>query len=199
MSTVTLNGWAYLAQSSKRIACTLLVSDHDAVLNDQDGQEVLRLPRSNLRFETALGDAPRRATLPDGTLFETTDHTQIATLADANTGATLSTAEQFHPRLFLFVIAAIVGVFLVWRFALRTRIERSDHVFRKTIRPPSSRRASFWVSNAARFTVSISANGRPLLFRFRSLFSSWRTCAALTVIVIMRSSCWPKYNRPLGV
>ena len=118
MNTVTLNGWAYLAQSSKRIACTLLVSDHDAVLNDQDGQEVLRLPRSNLRFETALGDAPRRATLPDGTLFETTDHTQIATLADANTGATLSTAEQFHPRLFLFVIAAIVGVFLVWRFAL---------------------------------------------------------------------------------
>ena len=118
MDTVTLNGWAFLAQSSKRIACTLLVSDHDAVLTDESGQEVLRLPRSSLRFETALGNAARRATLPDGTLFETNDHDQVARLGGANTGAALSAAERFHPRLFLFVLAAIGAVFLVWRFAL---------------------------------------------------------------------------------
>lgn len=116
--TNIIQGWAYLETSSKRVNARLEFSADMVKLVDDTGQTLHEVSRTDFAFETALGDADRRVTFADGTLFETSDHIGVDLISPPSAGRMLSAAERFHPRLFLFVLAAIAGVFLVWRFAL---------------------------------------------------------------------------------
>ena len=83
-----------------------------------DGTELSRCARAELRFEAPLGRAPRRARLPDGSLFETADHAAVRALDPAAAGEHLHRLEAFHPRLVGVVLAAVAAVWLIWRYGL---------------------------------------------------------------------------------
>lgn len=87
-------------------------------LRSEDGEKLTSFPQSELEFESPLGKADRRAALPDGTLFETSDHEGVQTVTGATAGNILHVAEGFNRRLIYVAIAALVGAFAIWRFAL---------------------------------------------------------------------------------
>lgn len=116
--TIRLKGRAFLARSSRQVDASLEIAPTTVLLLDENGTVLGEFATSMLLFEAPLGAADRRATLPDGTLFETGDHDGLAELEGTTLGATLSKAERFHPRLILIIMAALAGVFMIWRFAL---------------------------------------------------------------------------------
>lgn len=75
-------------------------------------------PLPDIKFDTRLGDLPRKLTFPDGTVFETDDHAFIAGIEEPSPGILLHYFEQLHPRLLLFVAAAFIGAWLIYRFVL---------------------------------------------------------------------------------
>ncbi|NNE88537.1 MAG: M48 family metallopeptidase [Silicimonas sp.] len=115
---VEIKGRAFLARSSRLIDGALLVGDRTAALLDADGETRLEFARSDLKFDLPLGSADRRATLPDGTLFETSDRVAVALVQDDDLGGALSNAETFGPRLAWVIVASVAGVFAIWKFAL---------------------------------------------------------------------------------
>ncbi len=114
----TLTGRAYLARSSNQIAASLDVGPSTVTLRSDTGQVLADFPRDTLKFEAPLGQSDRRATLPDGTLFETSDHEAVQSITGKTAGDALHSAERFNSRLIFFVVGAVIGGFLVWRFAL---------------------------------------------------------------------------------
>ncbi len=99
----------------------------DAVLHTEPGQfkvidtaQALQAsgPIARLRFEAPIGRAPRRLTLPDGAVFETTDLAAVDALNPGRAVKNLHQSEAFRPRLIGFVILAILAAIAVWRFGL---------------------------------------------------------------------------------
>lgn len=111
-------GRAFAPGSSGSEPAALDLDGDEALLTAADGRVLARLPRARLRFEAPVGRAPRRAILPDGTLFETEDRTAVARLDGASAGALLHRAERFHPRLAAVALACLVAAWLVWRYGL---------------------------------------------------------------------------------
>ncbi|MEM9318801.1 MAG: M48 family metallopeptidase [Pseudomonadota bacterium] len=83
-----------------------------------DGSVAASAPLSALVVDPQLGSTARRMTFPDGTMFETNDHSGVEALVGRDRWSILHGLEQFHPRLIAITIAALVGMFLVYRFAL---------------------------------------------------------------------------------
>jgi Zn-dependent protease with chaperone function len=73
---------------------------------------------TSVKVDPRLGSSPRRMTFPDGTLFETQDHGGINALTGVTSADTLHWLEAYHPRLIAIVAAAVVGVWLLWRYGL---------------------------------------------------------------------------------
>ncbi len=114
----TLTGRAFLARSSKQVSATLRLKGDSVTLLSEDGEKLCTFRRNELKFEAPLGRTDRRATFPDGTLFETPDHETVQRITGNTAGTALHVAERFNSRLIYFVVAAVLGGFLVWRFAL---------------------------------------------------------------------------------
>ncbi len=73
---------------------------------------------AQLRFEAPIGRAPRRITLPDGAVFETSDHATADALNPSRAARRLHGAEAFRPRLIGFVALTLLAAFVVWRYGL---------------------------------------------------------------------------------
>jgi Zn-dependent protease with chaperone function len=75
-------------------------------------------PLQDLRIDSAPGSAARRVSLPDGWLFESDDPAVETLIRRAPGDRWLRAAERLHPRLILFALGALGGVWLIWRYGL---------------------------------------------------------------------------------
>lgn len=113
----SIKGRAFASGTSRPQEAILLVSGD--VLDLMIGEDVIsRAAFSKVSIDPPLGHTTRRLTLPDGTLFETDDHKAIAVLTGQTRGNFLHKMEDFGPNLVVFVGAAIVAVWFLWRFGL---------------------------------------------------------------------------------
>lgn len=115
---VILRGRAFPPRQSREIAAELRLGGGRAEIVSEDGALVSSCLRSDIRFEAPVGSAPRRATLPDGTLFETEDRAGVAALSPRDAGSRIHALEKFHPRLAAFVVASVGALWLIWRYGL---------------------------------------------------------------------------------
>ncbi|MEM9032111.1 MAG: M48 family metallopeptidase [Pseudomonadota bacterium] len=116
--TLIVAGRVFPARSSREIPATLTIAKNIARLNGEDGADLGTAPADQLAWDMPVGQAPRRVRLPDGTLFETPDIDLIDSARASSGWTRLHRSERFGHRLIGFVIAALIGAFLVWRFAL---------------------------------------------------------------------------------
>ncbi len=115
---ITIVGRAYLARTSRQVPASLEIDAGTVTLRTESGEAAYAFPEADLKFEAPLGKSDRRATLPDGTLFETSDHQSVNALSGKTAGTLLHAAEGFNKRLIYVAIAALLGAVAVWRFAL---------------------------------------------------------------------------------
>jgi Zn-dependent protease with chaperone function len=115
---VRIAGRAFAPGRSRPEPATLEVSGGEARLVAVDGRELGVLPRRDLRFEAAIGSAPRRATMPDGTLFEADEREAVARLEGATAASRLHRFERMHPRLAVVAVACLAAAWLIWRHGL---------------------------------------------------------------------------------
>ncbi len=116
--TLRIDGRAFRSGRSRSEPATLVLDAAEARLLASDGSVLCTLSRSELHFDAPIGQAARRATLPDGTLFETGDSDGVAALAPGSAEAILHGLERFHPRLLLFALACLLGIWALWRYGL---------------------------------------------------------------------------------
>ncbi len=124
-----VEGRAYPRLSSRQVAATL---KHRAVMQsesekpddlfidilDREGVVLGGAPLSQIEVDWPIGRQPRKLTLPDGTVFETDDHDAIGQIVGESNSTKLHRLEQFHPRLIAFVLACMVGVWVIYRYGL---------------------------------------------------------------------------------
>lgn len=73
---------------------------------------------SEVSISPPVGRAPRKLTLPDGTVFETNDYDGIEQLTGRTYGAVLHHFEAFRPRLIAVVAVCLATAWLLWRYGL---------------------------------------------------------------------------------
>ncbi|GFE64737.1 M48 family metallopeptidase [Litoreibacter roseus] len=116
---IRMKGRAFALHSSREIPCELFVSDSGrAVLTSEDGATVEDVAAEDLDVASPLGSAPRRITFPGGLVFETSDHDAVTQLTGATRGGLLHHYEQFSPRLVGVIAAAVLSVWIIWRYGL---------------------------------------------------------------------------------
>lgn len=118
----SLQGYAYVARSSHRQPARLLTREGgEGLLVDIQGMErgvIGSAYLSELRIDPPLGSAPRKLTLPDGSVFETDDHDGVEQLTGLTHGSTLHHYEKFKPRLIGVVAVCLAAVWVLWRYGL---------------------------------------------------------------------------------
>ena len=85
---------------------------------DETGTVIGGAPLSQIEVDWPIGRQPRKLTLPDGTVFETDDHETIGQIVGTSAATELHKWEAFHPRLLGFVLACVVGVWIIYRYGL---------------------------------------------------------------------------------
>ncbi|MEM6609771.1 MAG: M48 family metallopeptidase [Pseudomonadota bacterium] len=126
LEDLQLVGTTYPPGSSHRQRARLVLrptsqtQDQDGIVDliDENGNRLGSTPRQELIVDPPLGSAARRMTFPDGRLFETEDHVGVEAIFGRDRWSILHGLEQFHPRLIAITLAAFVGIFVVYRFAL---------------------------------------------------------------------------------
>lgn len=117
-----LEGHAYAARSSRRQPARLLTREGgEDLIVDIQGEEraVLGSARlSEVQVDPPLGRAPRKLTLPDGTVFETEDHDGIEALTGQTRGSLLHHYEGFNARLIGVVAVCLAAAWVLWRYGL---------------------------------------------------------------------------------
>lgn len=103
---------------SVTVPVSLSVEGDVARLHDIHGEIWRSAPVPELVIDPPLGRLDRKVTFPDGVLFQTPDHAGIADLLGPAQGSTLHGAEAFRPRLVAVILGCILGIGLLWRFAL---------------------------------------------------------------------------------
>lgn len=111
-------GWCYSAGTSHRVQGILLRHGPRLRVMSQDRALLAEAQVEDVELDKRLGDLPRKLTFPDGTVFETGDHASIAALEAETASGLLHELERFHPRLIAFVLAGVLGVWLIYRFVL---------------------------------------------------------------------------------
>lgn len=95
-----------------------IVADDGAVLASGSFSETIVTDR--------VGNVPRRVTLANGSVFETSDNAAIdavvAIIAGKRSGW-IHRAERFHPRLVVFALMALIFIVAIYRFALPALVE----------------------------------------------------------------------------
>lgn len=114
----TISGKLMLPGSSRMIDARLQIAPgHFSVSDPSEVVQATGDP-AQLRFEAPIGRAPRRITLPDGAVFESTDHTSVDALNPSRRARGLHQAEAFRPRLIGFAALTVLAAVIVWRYGL---------------------------------------------------------------------------------
>lgn len=117
-----VEGHAFAARSSHRQPAQLSALDGGTGIMIEilstDGTVLGRAPLDDVVVDPALGRAPRKLTLPDGTVFETEDHLAIEVMEGPTAGGTLHRLEAFSPRLIAVVGVCFAAAWLIWRYGL---------------------------------------------------------------------------------
>jgi len=117
-----LQGHAFAARSSRRQPARLITREGGEDLwVDIMGSERAVLGSAYLRdieVDPPLGRAPRKLTLPDGTVFETTDHAGVEALTGLTRGSVLHHYEGFNRRLIGVVVVCLAAAWVLWRYGL---------------------------------------------------------------------------------
>ncbi len=126
---LSVNGWAFAAGSSARQTARLLTrgpvqgegaGPDDVIVDvvDAGGMVITSAPLSTIKVDPPIGSAARKLHFPDRALFESEDRTGIAALTGETYGEKLNRYEALHPRLIGFVVAAVIGCFIIWKYGL---------------------------------------------------------------------------------
>ncbi|WP_175546805.1 M48 family metallopeptidase [Natronohydrobacter thiooxidans] len=113
-----ISGKLMLPGSSRMIDAVLYTAPGQFTVTDDSETVRASGDLAQLRFETPIGRAPRRVTLPDGALFETSEHAALDALNPSRGAKGLHGAEAFRPRLIGFVALTLLAAFVVWRYGL---------------------------------------------------------------------------------
>ncbi len=113
-----LAGRAHPPGRSVAIGMHLDVSDGVARLTDGAGALWVEAAASDVRRDMPLGRLARKATFPDGTTFETPDADGFDAAFGQTDAHRLHAMERFGPWLIAVGIACLLGVFMIWRYAL---------------------------------------------------------------------------------
>ena len=117
-----LTGFVFAARSSCRQPARLLTRDgcEELVVEIQDVERAVlgSALLSEVRVDPPLGTAPRKLTLPDGTVFETENHDGIEALTGQTSGSLLHHYEGFNARLIGVVAICLSAAWVLWRFGL---------------------------------------------------------------------------------
>lgn len=106
------------AGTSRRSEVALEAKGEMFHLTDSDGHLLSQGRVASLRFHQPLGTAPRSIALPDGSLFESVDHTAVDTLNPDRNAITLHQSEAFRPRLVGVISLTLLAGFLIWRYGV---------------------------------------------------------------------------------
>ena len=122
VDNLELEGFAYAAQSSRRLPSRLLARNGvNGIWVDvlDDKRKVIGTAQlSDIHVDPPLGRAPRKLALPDGTVFETDDHTGMERLTGKTRGGLLHQYEKFRPRLIAVVAVCLAATWVLWRYGL---------------------------------------------------------------------------------
>lgn len=113
-------------RSNAAMGASLLADGMRVSIRLDDGSVVCRDDLKSIRISDRIGSIPRRLSLHNDSMFETSDNDAIDGLLKANRAdrtGWIADLEQFRPRLAGFVIAVFVLAALVYRYALPALVE----------------------------------------------------------------------------
>ncbi len=125
---ILIPGRAYPARSSREIEATLRIDGKIATVVEPDGTIIATCQTDKLDWDMPVGQAPRRVRTPDGAMFEATDNAAVDALNARSFWHRLHGQERFGRPLILFVLGCLVGVFLIWKFALPAMVTVSVYM-----------------------------------------------------------------------
>lgn len=116
-----VEAWLFPAGASRREPARLRLDGAALVLERADGVEE-RLDPASLTVSSRLGNVPRRITLSDGRVLESSDNDGIDRLLAHHPrharSARIARLERFHPRLVLLAVVALAVIFAAVRWGV---------------------------------------------------------------------------------
>ncbi|MEP1444187.1 MAG: M48 family metallopeptidase [Hyphomicrobiales bacterium] len=120
----SLTGNFFEAGAGKSTASILRVAEGTVVItNAHDNQTIVRAKRNEVSISDRIGTIPRRLTLPDNSVFVTSDNNGVDRLVGTSmSDASVNWLEKFHPRMIIIAVVAIGLVLAMYRYALPVAI-----------------------------------------------------------------------------
>ncbi len=116
--SASVTGRAYPPLSSREVPVRFAMGTNTAWLIGEGNQVLTRADPAELQVEPRVGQTERRVNFPDGTLFLTNNNDALEHLIRDSSGSVLHGFEQLHPRLFVVVMACLVGAWGAWKYGL---------------------------------------------------------------------------------
>ncbi|MEP3630497.1 MAG: M48 family metallopeptidase [Hyphomicrobiales bacterium] len=120
----TLTGDYFEAGAGKSTASILRVAEGAIVVNRADNNEMIVIAKQHeIDISDRIGTIPRRLTLPDNSVFVTSDNDGVDRLVGTSmSDASVNWLEKFHPRMVIIALVAIGLAFATYRYALPVAI-----------------------------------------------------------------------------
>ncbi len=118
---VDIPDWSFDWQYNYYPTESIVLRPGDQILIEVQGTDSVVLGRAALDQVTVdppLGRAPRKLTLPDGTVFESEDHAAIEALTGPTAWGLLHRYEAVSPRLIGVIALCFVAAWALWRYGL---------------------------------------------------------------------------------
>lgn len=124
LASDSISGTAYPPGSSRAEEARVSLTGDGTVLLEAGSSPARPFAHSGIAISARVGSTPRRLTFPDRSVFETRDNDGVDRLFPPKGSARAVTwAERFHINLVAFVLLAIAGVALTYRYALPVMVE----------------------------------------------------------------------------
>ena len=120
----SLTGDYFEAGAGKSTASILRVAEGVVVINNADDKKIIvSAKRHEIEISDRIGAIPRRLSLPDGSVFVTSDNDGVDRLVGTSmSDASVNWLEKFHPRMIIIALVAIGLVLATYRYALPVAI-----------------------------------------------------------------------------
>jgi Zn-dependent protease with chaperone function len=113
-------------KSSAAVPAVLLADGQTLSIRLDDGSVACRDELGNIKVSDRIGNIPRRISLSNESMFETSDNDAIDGLLKAHKAdrtGWIADLEQFRPRLIGFVVVVFLLATLIYRYALPALVE----------------------------------------------------------------------------